>query len=86
MDLGLMCLSLCEHNRMLQKMMRKMMTVFVVNYVLTHPKCTRSIENPVMEQQTCGKGLKLGFECLPKHKTLHCGRTAGKEFPYTPLA
>ena len=48
---------------------------------MAHPKCTRSFENPVMEQQTCGKGRKLGFECLPTYKTLHCGRTAGKAFP-----
>ena len=43
MDLGLMCLSLCGLNRMLQKMMRKMMTVFVVNYVLTVMKIYRSV-------------------------------------------
>ena len=35
MDLGLMCVSLCGHNRMPQEMLSKMMTVFVVNYVLT---------------------------------------------------
>ena len=44
---------------------------------MAHPKCTRSIENLVMEQQTCGKGPKLGLEYLPTYKTLHCGRTAG---------
>ena len=51
---------------------------------MAHPKCTRSVENLVMEQQTCGKGPKLGFEYLPTYKTLHCGhcgRTAGKAFP-----
>ena len=41
---------------------------------MVHPKCTRSVENPIMEQQTCGKGPKLGFECLPTNKTLHCGQ------------
>ena len=50
---------------------------------MAHPKCTRSVENLVMEQQTCGKGPKLGFEYLPTYKTLHCGRTAGKAFPYS---
>ena len=35
MDLGLMCLNLCGHNKMPLKMLRKMMTVFVVNYMLT---------------------------------------------------
>ena len=44
---------------------------------MAHPKCTRSVENLVMEQLTCGKGPKLGFEYLPTYKTLHCGRTAG---------
>ena len=43
MDLGLMCLSQYGHNRMLQKMMKKMMTVFVVNYVLTVMKIYRSV-------------------------------------------
>ena len=33
-------------------------------------------QNPVMEQQTCEKGPKLGFKGLPTYKTLHCVRTA----------
>ena len=43
MGLGLMCLSLCGLNKMLQKMMRKMMTVFVVNYMLTVINMFRSV-------------------------------------------
>ena len=42
-DLGVMCFSLCGHNRMLPKMMRKMMTLFVVSYVLTVMKIYRSV-------------------------------------------
>ena len=38
-----MCLSLCGLNGMLQKMMRKMMTVFVVNYLLTVMKISWSV-------------------------------------------
>ena len=41
-DLGLMCLSLCGH-RMPQNMLRKMMTVFVVNFVLTIMKIYQSV-------------------------------------------
>ena len=44
---------------------------------MAHPKCTRTFENPVVEQQNCGKGPKLGFQYLPTCKTLHCWRTAG---------
>ena len=47
MDLGLMCLSLCGLNRMLQKMMRKIMTVFVVNYVLTVMKIYCSVAHVI---------------------------------------
>ena len=43
MDLGIMCLSLCGHNRMPQKMLRKMMTMFVVNYVLIVMKIYPSV-------------------------------------------
>ena len=45
MDLGLMCL--CGHNRILQKMMRKAMMVFVVNYVLTVMKIYRSVAHVI---------------------------------------
>ena len=42
-----MCLSLCGHNRMLQKTTRKMMPVFVVNYVLTVMKIHRSVAHVI---------------------------------------
>ena len=35
MDLGLVCINPCGPNRMPLKMLRKMMAVFVVNYVHT---------------------------------------------------
>ena len=49
MDLNLMCLSLslCGHNRMLQNTMRKMMTVFVINYVRTIMKIYRSVAHVI---------------------------------------
>ena len=44
-------------------------------------KCAKSSmhkkrKNPVMEQQTCEKGPKLGFKELQTYKSLHCVRTA----------
>ena len=47
MDLGLMCLSLCGHKRMPQKMMRKIVMVFVVNYVLTVMKIYQSVAHVI---------------------------------------
>ena len=47
MDLGLMCLRLCGLNRMLQKMMRTTMTVFVANYVLTVMKIYCSVAHAI---------------------------------------
>ena len=47
MDLGLMCLSLCGHNMMPQKMMRKRIMVFVVNYVLTVMKIYQSVAHVI---------------------------------------
>ena len=32
-------------------------------------------KNPVVKQQTCEKGPKLGFKELPTYKSLHCVRT-----------
>ena len=43
-----MCPSLCGHNTMPQKtMLRKMMTVFVVNYVLTIMKIYPSVAHVI---------------------------------------
>ena len=47
MNLGLMGLSLRGHNRMPQKMLRKMMTPFVVNYVLTIMKIYPSVAHVI---------------------------------------
>ena len=47
MDLGLMRVSLCGHNRMRQKMSRKMMIVFVVNCVLTIMKIHYSVAHVI---------------------------------------
>ena len=52
MDLGLMCL--CGHNRILQKMMRKAMMVFVVGAFLQYrargrgTSCSRSRPSPAL--------------------------------------
>ena len=41
-------------------------------------------KNPIMEQQTCEKGPKLGFKELPTYKSLHCRRTTYMAFPIIP--
>ena len=40
------------------------------------PDAEKSFEKHFMEQQTSGKGPKLGFRWLPTHKNVYCVRTA----------
>ena len=42
-----MCLSVCGHDKMPQKMLRKIMAVFVVNYVLTVVKICPSLAHVI---------------------------------------
>ena len=51
-------------------------------------KCATSLmhkkrKNPMMEQQTCEKGPKVGFKELPTYKTLHYVRIACTGFPFS---